>query len=123
MFSLGDSNRYLLFSKATDMRKSFHTLCGLVTNAMGANPHNGDVFIFINRHRNRIKLLHWEPGGMVIYSKMLDRGTFVLPDLSLVNHSSYPIQWRDLVLLVEGIMEKPDSRQKRLEQLKNIQTF
>jgi len=121
MFSLGDSNRYLLFSEPTDMRKSFHTLSGLVTNIMGASPHNGDVFIFINKHRNRIKLLHWEPGGMVIYSKMLERGTFALPDLSSVTSSSYVMQWRDLVLLVEGIMEKADSRQNRLVYLKNMQ--
>jgi len=121
MFSLGDSNRYLLFSEPTDMRKSFHTLSGLVTNIMGANPHNGDVFIFINKHRNRIKLLHWEPGGMVIYSKMLERGTFALPDLSSVTSSSYVMQWRDLVLLVEGIMEKANSRQNRLVHLRNMQ--
>lgn len=121
MFSLGDSNRYLLFSEPTDMRKSFHTLSGLVTNIMGANPHNGDVFIFINKHRNRIKLLHWEPGGMVIYSKMLERGTFSLPELSSVTSSSYVMQWRDLVLLVEGIMEKTNSRQNRLMHLRNMQ--
>ena len=120
MFSQGDSNRYLLYSEPTDMRKSFHTLSGLVTNRMGSNPHNGEVFIFINKSRNRIKLLHWEPGGMVIYCKMLDRGTFVLPDCSSVNNASYPMQWRDLVLLVEGIMEKPDSRQTRLEHLRNL---
>lgn len=121
MFNLGDSNRYMLFSEPTDMRKSFHTLSGIVTNIMGSNPHNGDVFIFINKHRNRIKLLHWEPGGMVLYSKMLEKGTFALPDLSSVKSSSYSMQWRDLVLLVEGIMEKKDSRKKRLNRLRKMQ--
>ena len=88
---------------------------------MGSNPHNGDVFIFINKHRNRIKLLHWEPGGMVIYSKMLERETFSLPDLSSSDSASYSMQWRDLVLMVEGIMEKEDSRRNRLNHLKNMQ--
>ena len=120
MFSLGDSNRYLLFSEPADMRKSFHTLSGLVTNSMGLNPHSGDVFIFINKSRNRIKLLHWEPGGMVIYCKMLERGTFGLPDLRSTDQASYTMQWRDLVLLIEGIIEKPDSRKTRLQYLKNI---
>lgn len=120
MFSLGDSNRYLLFSGPADMRKSFHTLSGLVTNSMGLNPHNGDVFIFINKSRNRIKLLHWEPGGMVIYSKMLERGTFGLPDLNSTDEASYSMQWRDLVLLIEGIIEKPDSRKTHLDRLKNM---
>lgn len=121
MFSLGDSNRYMLFSEPTDMRKSFHTLSGLVTNRMGSNPHSGDVFMFINKHRNRIKLLHWEPGGMVIYSKILERGTFKLPDTSSINSLSYSLQWRDLVLLVEGIMENANSRQNRLNDLKKMQ--
>ena len=40
------------------MRKSFHTLCGLVRNKIGGDPMNGDVYIFVNKRRNRIKLLH-----------------------------------------------------------------
>ena len=60
MFSLNDSMRYLLYSEPTDMRKSYHTLSGLVTNNMGLNVRNGDVFIFINKARNRVKLLHME---------------------------------------------------------------
>lgn len=119
MFSLGDSNRYLLYSEPTDMRKSFNTLSGIVTNVMGLNPHNGDVFIFINKSRNRIKLLHWEPGGMVLYCKMLERGTFSIPNSS-TETSSYLMQWRDLVLMVEGIMEKPQSRKERLDMLKTM---
>ena len=71
MFSLNDSMRYLLYNKPTDMRKSYHTLCGLVTNELGCDPCNGDVYIFINKARNRIKLLHWEPGGLVLYCKLL----------------------------------------------------
>ena len=61
------------------MRKSFHTLSGLVRNKIGGDPMNGDVYIFVNKRRNRIKLLHYETGGMVIYAKMLDRGTFGMP--------------------------------------------
>ena len=79
MFSLGREMRYWLYSEPTDMRKSFHTLCGLVRNKIGGDPMNGDVYIFVNKRRNRIKLLHYETGGMVIYAKMLDRGTFGMP--------------------------------------------
>mgnify|MGYP000956527543 CR=1 FL=1 len=45
MFSLNDSMRYLLYSEPTDMRKSYHTLRGLVTNNIGLNIRNGDVFL------------------------------------------------------------------------------
>ena len=75
MFSLNDSMRYLLYNQPTDMRKSYHSLSGIETNILDRDPCNGDVYIFINKNRNRIKLLHWEPGGMVIYSKLLETGT------------------------------------------------
>src|SRR3712207_7544832 len=63
----------ILYNRPTDMRKSFHTLSGIVTDVMGHDPCNGNVYIFMNRARNRIKLLHWEAGGMVLYSKLLER--------------------------------------------------
>ena len=67
MFSLNDSMRYWLYNRPTDMRKSYYTLSGIVTNELGCDPCNGDVYIFMNKSRNRIKLLHWEPGGLVLY--------------------------------------------------------
>ncbi|WP_290079692.1 IS66 family insertion sequence element accessory protein TnpB [Bacteroides caecimuris] len=120
MFSLNDSMRYLLYNRPTDMRKSFHTLSGIVTDAMGQDPCNGNVYIFINRARNRIKLLHWEPGGMVLYSKLLEAGTLGKPDSANDNEVCTNIEWRELVMIVEGIMEDRDSRRTRLENLKKL---
>ena len=119
MFTLNDSQHYWLYNQPTDMRKSFHTLSGIVNNIMGKDPVNGDVYIFINRRRNRMKLLHWEPGGLVIYSKMLDRGTFTLSRNTPENEYSTHLAWRDLVMIVEGIIADPDSRKERLDMLKN----
>ena len=120
MFSLNDSMRYWLYNQPTDMRKSYHTLSGIVSNCMGLDPYNGDVYFFMNKSRNRIKLLHWEPGGLVIYSKLLETGTFGYPSNVRKDDVSGIIHWRDLVLIVEGIIEKPDSRMQRLEQLKKL---
>ena len=115
MFSLNDSLRYWLYSEPTDMRKSFHTLSGLVRDRMGRDPLNGDVYVFINRGRNRIKLLHWEPGGMVLYSKILERGTFgATPDQG----AEGSLHWRELVMMVEGIMAGAYTRRTRLDQLR-----
>ena len=58
--------RYWLFTEPTDMRKSFHMLSGIVNNRMSADLRNGDVFIFVNKNRNRINLLRKEPGDFVI---------------------------------------------------------
>ena len=120
MFSLGIEMRYWLYSEPADMRKSFHTLTGLVTNRIGADARNGDVYVFINKRRNRVKLLHYEKGGMVIYSKMLDRGTFGMPLLLAKEGEVSHMKWDDLRKMIEGIMADPDSRQARLDGLKNL---
>ena len=76
--------------------------------------------IFINRARDRIKLLHWEPGGMVLYSKLLEAGTLGKPDSVNDNEVCANIEWRELVMIVEGIMEARDSRRTRLENLQKL---
>ena len=58
------------------MRKGFDTLSGIVTNEFKMDPLLGDVFIFFSQRRNRIKILHWQSDGFVIYSKRLEKGTF-----------------------------------------------
>ncbi|MEA4868960.1 hypothetical protein SDC9_100763 [bioreactor metagenome] len=115
MFSLNDSMRYWLYSEPTDMRKSFFSLSGIVTNLMEKDIHSGDVFIFLNKPRTRIKLLHMESGGLVLYSKILDGGTFARP----TNIPNSPIEWRDLVMMVEGIVENPTYRRKRIRSLRD----
>ena len=112
--------RYWLYSEPTDMRKSFHTLSGLVRNKIGGDPMDGDVYIFVNRRRNRIKLLHYETGGMVIYAKMLDRGTFGMPVPGSKDIAASSMEWEDLHRMVEGVMANPDSRQARLEGLEDL---
>ena len=111
---------YMLYNKPTDMRKSYYTLCGLVTNELGGDPCNGDVYIFMNEFRNRIKLLHWEPGGLVLYCKLLEAGTFGRSSGFEKDVISGSIEWRELVMIIEGIIEKPDSRKQRLDELKKF---
>lgn len=99
------------------MRKGMNSLCGVVQNQMGYDVRMGDVFIFISRNRTTIKLLHAEDGGLVLYIKRLEQGTFRMPAYDPESRS-YPMDWRDLVMMVEGIREDPDSRLKRLKALR-----
>ena len=94
------------------MRKSFDGLCSMVSDKLARNPMSGEVFIFINKRRDRIKLLHWEPGGFMLYYKRLESGTIELPRW---NHmaSGYQIRWSDLMLMIEGISLKKIERRKR----------
>ena len=68
--------RYFLCPGSTDMRKGMFSLSGLIREKMNGDVRNGDVYIFINRLKNRIKLLHAETGGLVMYEKLLEEGTF-----------------------------------------------
>ena len=114
MFSLGAA-RYFLYREPTDIRKSFDGLCGLVSHQLGQNPMNGDVFIFVNKPRNRIKLLRWEPGGFVLFYKRLEKGTFELPPLS---HGgvSQEIDYGELAMIITGISMKYAKKRRRFLQ-------
>jgi len=101
------------------MRKGFDgfplwrdKLCGLVHTELGRRPEGGEVFIFVNRQRDKIKLLHWEQGGFVLYYKRLERGTFELPRLTSQGKTCQ-ISWSSLMLMVEGIsIEKYKQRRR-----------
>lgn len=99
---MGDSEVYYLSRTSTDMRKGFDALCGEVRRGMGRDPLSGEVFIFYNSNRTRLKLLHWERGGFVIYHKRFDRGILTLPRLN-AERGGYRVTWRELVLMVEGV--------------------
>jgi len=80
MISLPLPVRVFLHTPATDLRKGFDALSGLVTTAFGQDVTSGHLFLFVNRRRDRIKILYWDHGdGLAIWYKRLERGSFQLP--------------------------------------------
>ena len=118
MFCLNDTMRYHLCLGRTDMRKGINSLIGMVKEHMGYDVRNGDVFIFIGSSRRLMKLIHAEDGGMVMYVKRLESGRFRLPEYD-AESKSYSMEWRDLVVMVEGITEDPAQRLRRLRAERN----
>lgn len=114
MFSLTTSHKFLLYRKVTDFRKGFDGLCGLVRNELDRDPSSGEVFIFVNRSRNRIKLLHWQHGGFVLYYKRLETGTISLPNLK-PEATSCSLAYADLVMMIEGISVEKTVRKSRYQ--------
>lgn len=112
MFALSESLHYFLYGQPTDMRKSFDSLCQLVQTGMGRNPLSGEVYVFINRPRNRMKLLRWEFGGFILYYKRLESGTFELP-ASVSDGGSTAIHWPELVMMIQGISLRHIRTRKR----------
>jgi len=114
MFSLTASMNYYLYPYPTDMRKSFYTLSGIVTNLMRRNVQDGDVFIFINRPCTSMKVLHMECGGLVIYHMKLESGTFMLPYLD-GETNTFQTNWQDLMMMVRGVSTDGSAPKKRWE--------
>jgi transposase len=102
MFGLTISHRYYLYSLPTDMRKGFNGLSGLVQNELFQSPGNGSVYIFINKARDKIKLLHWNGSSFILYYKRLESGTFELPHYD-EQVKSISLTYSQLVLLIDGI--------------------
>jgi len=111
MFNLSSSNRFHLYSQPTDMRRSFDGLSGLVQNNLGRNACGGDVFIFINKSRDKIKLLQWQGISFTLYYKRLEEGTFELPDYD-PEVGSISLSYAQIVMLVDGLTIKNIEKRK-----------
>lgn len=104
---------YYLYPYPTDMRKSFYTLSGIVTNQMQRNVQDGEVFVFINRSCTSMKVLHMECGGLVIYHMKLESGSFILPYFSGGQTNTFPSSWQDLMMMVRGVSTGRNAPKKR----------
>jgi transposase len=114
MFSLSSGNSYYLYRHPTDMRKSFDGLTGIVKSQMQKNPLSGEVFLFINRRNDRIKLLRWEKGGFVLYYKRLEKGTLSRP-ANRKEGVCHAVSWPELVMIIEGIVVEKYRQKARFQ--------
>src|SRR5438876_1219503 len=112
MFSLTSSNSYYLYKLPTDMRKSFDGLSGIISSAMKRDTLSGEVFLFISKSKDKLKLLRWEGDGFVIYYKRLEKGTLTIP-ADLWKENTRHIRWAELVLMIEGILIEKYRQKKR----------
>ncbi|MFZ6011177.1 MAG: IS66 family insertion sequence element accessory protein TnpB [Bacteroidota bacterium] len=119
MLSLSSAYRYYLYQGFADMRSGFDSLSGLVRHQLNRDPLNGDIFIFLNRRRNQVKLLLWDGDGFAIYYKRLEKGTYELPQ---TNESTKAVEMRsdELMLMLHGISLQSIQRRKRFDWNKKI---
>lgn len=80
MLMLPEPIRIFLRREPTDMRLGYDGLSALAQNHFGQNPTCGHLFVFVNKSRNRSKMLLWERGGFWLFSRRLEQGTFALPE-------------------------------------------
>jgi transposase len=116
MLMAASSLRVFAHRDPTDMRKSFSGLVGLVETELGQQVESGDLFLFFNRRRNRVKVLYFVGDGLVIFYRMLEQGTFETPaaaDASSDTGGGVELRLSDLTLILEGIELSSVKRRKR----------
>jgi transposase len=103
MLSLPPSVRIFVARGVTDMRKSFDTLAALVCDVIAEDPQSGHLFVFLNRRRDRVKVLWWDRSGYCLLAKRLEHGQFHIYDKAGERDSSFEMSASELALLLEGI--------------------
>lgn len=79
MFGLATPSRIFLATAPVDMRKQENGLWSVVLSGLGADPADGSLFVFTNKSRDRVKMLHWDGAGAWVISKRLEKGRFTWP--------------------------------------------
>ena len=93
-------SRIFAYTEPTDMRKSFQGLLALVQEIFrDQDPYSGDLYLFVNRRGNYVKILAWDRTGFVLFAKKLERGRFVFPGESI----SQELSDQTLRFILDGI--------------------
>jgi len=117
MIALPPQVRVFLYRLPTDMRKSFNGLVALTESALKQDPLSGSLFVFVNRRRDRIKILYWGQTGFCIWYQQLQKGTYQLPgEDSLGEQQTLEVTRSQLSLILDGI-DLTSARQRMRFQL------
>lgn len=90
-----------------DMRQGFNGLYTWVQTVLEEEPTSGHWFVFLNKRRNRLKVLTWDGSGLWLCTKRLEKGTFARPMGEGKRQSLRP---EELTLLIHG-MDSPSRRE------------
>lgn len=112
MIAFPVSQRIFVRQKSCDMRLGFEGLSNLTKYEFNQDPCSGDLFVFINSKRNRLKILVWDHGGFWLLSKRLETGRF--PQIQ--NHNTDVVVTRaDFMMMLDGIEAVKIKRTKRFK--------
>lgn len=106
MLSIGSGTRIFVSSKPCDMRRSFEGLSYLVRDVIREEPQSGHLFLFLNRTRDKVKILYFDRTGFAIWYKELQSGTFTHPEKRELSSA-------ELGCVLEGIEIAGIRRKKR----------
>jgi transposase len=110
MIMLPSTVRIYCCTRPTDMRKSFDGLSGLIQECFNQDLLSGHLFLFVNRRRDRIKILYWDRDGLAIWYKRLEVGSFEMPRTTDPN--GLELQPAQLTMILSGI-DMSSARQRK----------
>lgn len=110
MIGLPATIRVFVAAGASDLRRGFDGLAQLARDQLEQDPMTGHLFVFANRRRDRIKILHWDRDGYVIWMKRLEKGTYRWP-----SPTSDRVEWTaaELAAVLGGIDLKATRKRPR----------
>ena len=111
MLSLPASTRVFIHRQPVDFRKSHDGLSCIIRRDLKENPLSGDLFAFLNKRCDRVKLIQFDGNGLWLHYKRLENGTFRRPTAKLNESAHYSCA--DLALLLEGIEVKKGKLMRR----------
>jgi len=114
MLPVTSTTRVYLYVNDVDMRRSFDGLMAIVQSEFAKDIRLGDYFMFVNKRRDRVKILWWDRDGLAIFMKRLESGTVQKPR-SDSNSKSMVIDHAQLSMLLTGIDVSNIKRRKRYE--------
>lgn len=115
MLGLPSGTKIYFCTQPVDFRRGFDGLSGIVESVFEMNVLDGHLFLFVNRRRDRMKALWWEPGGLILWYKRLERGTFEMPHVS-EGQSHVTIDATQLAMLIGGVpLASARTRRKRMK--------
>jgi transposase len=125
MLAVNATTRVYLYMRNVDMRRSYDGLMAIVQTEFARDIRLGDYFMFVNKRRDRIKIMWWDRDGLAIFMKRLEAGTVQKPIITS-DAKSLIIDQAQLAMLLTGIDVSNIKRRKRYavapETLTNLQT-
>ena len=115
MLSISPAIRIFVHALPTDMRRSFDGLSALVKHSFAKDVFQGDYFVFVNRARDRCKILFWDRDGLVVWAKRLEQGSFQLPGSTDAASLSIEVDSTTLAMMLGGVDLHTGQRRKRYQ--------
>ena len=113
MLSIPPTVSIFLHTAPTDMRKGADGLSGIVRGEFAADPLDGSLYLFLNRRRDRLKMLFWDGTGFWVYYKVLESGTF---EALISDDKCVKIDATQLAMLLGGVSLVAVKHRKRYRQ-------